>query len=95
MTKEDQEYLARLVGRDIAQERALLPLIGSSQASGVDALCSVLQMNFEMGRTQIPGRLNDAGLPPDYQRMAEEGFYRTTKAILAGVRSGKYVVPER
>ena len=95
MTTEDQEYFARLVGRAIAQERALLPLIGSSQKGDAEALHGLLQMNFEMGRTQIPGRLAEAGLPADLQRMAEDGFYTTTKAILDGVKNGKYIVPTR
>lgn len=90
MNTDDQTYLARLVGRDIAQERALLTFIGSPRKNEPAAMQDLLRKNSEIGRTQIPTRLVEAGLPADMARMVEDGFARTATAILNGAANGKY-----
>ena len=90
MNTDAQTYLARLVGRDIAQERALLTVIGSPRKNEPAVLQELLRKNFEMGRAQIPTRLVEAGLPADLARMVEDGFAKTATAILNGVANGQY-----
>ncbi|MHC5150435.1 hypothetical protein [Stenotrophomonas rhizophila] len=95
MNTEDQTKLARSIGRDVAQERALLALIGSPRKNDPVAMQDVLKMNFEMGRTQIQSHLTKAGVPADLYRTAEDEFRKVKDAILDGVKNGKYQVPAR
>lgn len=90
MNTDAQTYLARLVGRDIAQERALLTFVGSPRKNEPAVMQELLRKNFEIGRAQIPTRLVEAGLPADMARMVEDGFARTATAILNGVANGQY-----
>lgn len=90
MNTDAQNYLARLIGRDIAQERALLTFIGSPRKNEPAAMQELLRKNFEIGRSQIPARMVEAGLPANMSRMVEDGFARTATAILNGVANGQY-----
>ncbi|MDT3530247.1 hypothetical protein ROV86_19290 [Stenotrophomonas pavanii] len=95
MNTDDQTKLARSIGRDVAQERALLALIGSPRRNEPAAMVDILKMNFEMGRTELQGRLIEANLPDNLYRTSEDEFRKVKDAILDGVRNGKYQVPAR
>ena len=95
MNTDDQTKLARSIGRDVAQERALLAFIGSPRRNEPATMADILKMNFEMGRTQLQGRLVEANLPDNLYRTAEDEFRKVKDAILDGVKNGKYVVPPR
>lgn len=95
MNTDDQTTLARSIGRDVAQERALLAFIGSPRRNEPAAMADILKMNFEMGRTQLQGRLVEANLPDNLYRTAEDEFRKVKDAIVDGVKNGKYQVPPR
>jgi len=95
LNTDDQTKLARSIGRDVAQEKALLTFIGSPRRNEPAAMADILKMNFEMGRTQLQGRLVGANLPDNLYRTAEDEFRKVKDAILDGVRNGKYQVPAR
>lgn len=95
MNTDDQTKLARSIGRDVAQEKALLAFIGSPRRNEPAAMVDLLKMNFEMGRTQLQGRIGEANLPGHLYRTAEDEFRKVKDAILEGVTNGKYIVPAR
>ena len=95
MPMEEQDYLARLIGRDVAQERALLTLIGTHQGGDLVALTELLRKNNEIGKAQLSTRLQEAKLPANLLRMAEHGFNLTATAILNGVRDHKFHPAQR
>lgn len=95
MNTDDQTKLARSIGRDVAQEKALLAFIGSPRRNEPAAMVDILKMNFEMGRTQLQGRIGEANLPGHLYRTAEDEFRKVKDAILEGVTNGKYIVPAR
>lgn len=95
MNTDDQTKLARSIGRDVAQEKALLAFIGSPRRNEPAAMVDILKMNFEMGRTQLQGRIGEANLPGHLYRTAEDEFRKVKDAILDGVTNGKYIVPAR
>lgn len=95
MNTEEQTRLARSIGRDVAQERALLAFIDSPLKNYPAAILDILKLKFEMGRTQIFDRLIEADLPDHLYRTAEDEFRKVKDAILDGVRNGKYQVPPR
>nr|WP_143592042.1 hypothetical protein [Stenotrophomonas maltophilia] len=95
MNTDDQTKLARSIGRDVAHEKALSTYIGSPRRNEPAAMVDLLKMNFEMGRTQLQGRLVEANLPADLYRTAEDEFRKVKDAVLDGVRNGKYQVPAR
>jgi len=90
LNTDDQNYMARLIGRDVAQERALLTLIGTHQRGDLVALTERLRQNNEIGKAQLSTRLQEAKLPADLLRMAEHGFSLTATAIINGVGAHKY-----
>jgi hypothetical protein len=95
LNTDDQTKLARSIGRDVAQEKALLAFIGSPRRNEPAAMVDILKMNFEMGRTQLQGRIGEANLPGHLYRTAEDEFRKVKDAILDGVTNGKYIVPAR
>lgn len=95
MSNDYRDYLARLVGREIALDRAMIPLISGSRRDDPEWLHGVLKMSFEKGRTLIPERLAEAGLDSGKQKEAEKGFYDACGAILGSVKNGQYTPPAR
>lgn len=93
MTQDEQDQLARLIGRDLAYERAMLTIIGTPRKNEPAVVYDLLRQNFEMGRPQILARLTQAGLAPNMQNMVADGFHKVSTAILNGVRTGKYQPP--
>lgn len=93
MHQDAHTHLAFLIGRDVAAEKALLTLIGSPRSGDALAMHELLRTNFQMGKGQLTKRLQDAGLGPEFSRMAEDGFHKLSTAVLNGVTNKKYHPP--
>ncbi|MEN5153703.1 hypothetical protein [Stenotrophomonas muris] len=93
MTQDDEVQQAKRVGRDLANERALVVFAGKLRKSDSATLCGALKMSFEKGRTEIPGRLVKEELPNHLFRTAETEYLNTTSTILGSVVNGTYRPP--